>query len=174
VVWSNCYANGRPGACALYLAQHTLKPGASYATSVKWDQRSGQPLARVPTGTYRLTAPFSGSVGNHTTRFQLTPTASPGWITVTQADSGRHYSLHKGARLFVQLTGPANYTWSEPASSNGAVLERTAGSSGTIATATFVATSTGQVRVSAVDNPNCYPQCLPPSRLFDFTVSVVT
>ena len=70
--------------------------------------------------------------------------------------------------------GPAIYTWSEPVSSNGTVLERSVGSSGNIATATFVAKSTGQVRVTAIGNPNCYPQCLAPSRLFVLTVSVVT
>ncbi len=173
VVWNNCYANDRPGACALDLVAQTLKPGATYAKTVAWDQRSGQPPARVPTGSYRLTAHFSGTGGNHATRFQLTTTASPGWITVTQADSGRSYSLHKGARLFIQLMGPAIYTWSEPVSSNETVLERSVGSSGNIATATFVATSTGHARVTAIDSPNCYPQCLPPSRLFVLTVFVV-
>jgi hypothetical protein len=174
VVWNNCYANDRPGACALYLVAQTLKPGATYAKTVAWDQRSGQPPAQVPTGSYKLTAQFSGIAGNHATRFQLTTAASPRWITVTQADSGRSYSLHEGARLFIQLIGPANYTWSEPVPSNGTVLERSVGSSGNIATATFVAKSTGHVRVTAIDNPNCYPQCLPPSRLFVLTVSVVS
>jgi hypothetical protein len=173
VVWNNCYTNGRPGACALYLVAHTLKPGATYLTIVKWDQRSGQPPTRVSTGPYRLTTFFSGVAGIHTTRFQLTSAASPPSITVTQADSGRRFSMHKGARLFIQLTGPAIYTWTEPVSSNPTVLERSVGSSGNIATATFVATSTGQVRVTAIDNPNCYPQCLPPSRLFGIVVSVI-
>ena len=174
VVWNNCYANGRPGACALYLVAHSLKPGITLATIVEWNQRSGQPPIRVPTGSYRLTTLFSGVAGNHTARFQLTSAAAPHSITATQADSGRRFSLHKGARLFVQLTGPAIYTWTDPISSDATVLERTASSSGNIATATFVATSVGQVRVTAVDNPNCYPQCLPPSRLFELTVSVIT
>lgn len=174
VVWNNCYSNDRPGACALYLVAQTLKPGATYAKTVAWDQRSGQPPARVPTGTYQLTAHFSGIAGNDTTRFQLTTSASPRWITVTQADSGRSYSLHVGSRLFIQLIGPAIYTWSEPVSSKVSVLERLVGSSGNIATATFVARSTGRVRVTAIDNPNCYPQCLPPSRLFVVTISVVS
>ncbi len=173
VVWSNCYVDDQPGACALSLVAQTLNPGTSYARTVAWDQHSGQTPARVPTGRYQLTSQFSGVAGNHATGFQLTATALHRWITVTQADGGRRYSLHEGARLFIQLIGPAIYTWSEPVSSNGTVLERSVGSSGNIATATFVAKSTGQVRVTAIDNPNCYPQCLPPSRLFELTVSVV-
>jgi hypothetical protein len=173
VAWNNCYANDQPGACALYLVARTLKPGATYAKTFAWDQRSGPQPARVPTGTYHLTAQFSGIAGRHVARFDLTATASPRSITVTQADSGRRYTLHKGARLFIQLTGPTNFTWSEPVSSKETVLERSQGSSGDIATATFVAKSAGQVRVTAIDNPNCYPQCLPPSLLFALTVSVV-
>jgi len=173
VVWNNCYANDRPGACALYLVAHTLKPGTTFATTVKWNQQTGQPPTRASTGAYRLTARFSGISGRRTTGFELTAAAALQSITVTQADSGQRYSLQKGGRLFVQLVGPTDYTWTEPVSSNGAVLERSAGTSGDTATATFIGTSTGQVRVTAVDNPNCYPQCLPPSRLFSITVSVV-
>jgi hypothetical protein len=172
-VWNNCFVNDRPGACALYLVAHTLKPGATFATTVRWDQRAGQPPTRAPTGAYRLTAQVSDVAGHRTTSFELAATVSPESITVTQADEGGSYSLQKGGHLYVQLIGPANYTWSQPVSSNGAVLERSSGTSGAIATATFIGTSTGQVHVTAVDNPNCYPQCLPPSRLFSITVSVV-
>jgi hypothetical protein len=174
VVWNNCYANDRRGACALYLVAHTLNPGATYAKTVAWDQRSGQPPARVTTGTYHLTAHLSAITGTHATKFQLTTTASSQSITVTQADSGRSITLHEGARLYIQLTGPAIYTWTEPISSSGAVLMRSVGSSGNIATATFVAKSTGRVRVTAIGNPTCYPQCLIPSRLFVLTVSVIS
>jgi len=173
VVWNNCYASDQPGACALYLIARMLKPGATYAETFAWDQRSGQSRARVPRGTYQLTSQFSSISGNRATRFQLTTTTSPRSITVTEADNGRSYSLHEGDRLFIQLMGPAIYTWSEPVSSNGAVLELSVGSPGNIATATFVARSTGQARVTAVGNPSCYPQCLAPSRLFVLTVSVV-
>jgi hypothetical protein len=174
VVWNNCYVGDHPGACALYLVAQTLNPGSSYAKTVAWDQQSRLTPARVPTGRYQLTSRFSGVAGNYATGFQLTTTALHRWITVTQADGGRRYSLHEGARLFIQLIGPAIYTWSEPVSSNATVLERSVGSSGNIATATFVAKSKGRVRVTAIDNPNCYPQCLAPSRLFELTVSVVS
>jgi hypothetical protein len=75
VVWNNCYANDQPGVCALYLVLHSLKPGVTYARTFEWDQRSGSPPARVPKGTYRLTARFSGVSGNHKTKFQLTKVA---------------------------------------------------------------------------------------------------
>jgi hypothetical protein len=94
-------------------------------------------------------------------------------ITVIQADSGKSYALHRGDHLIAQLSGPSFYTWTEPASSNPVVLQRTAGSSGATGTATFVANAKGKAQVTAIDNPNCYPRCLPPSRLFEVAVSVV-
>ena len=97
---------------------------------------------------------------------------SPGTITVTQADSGRSYALHTGDRLVVQLSGPSNYTWTEPTSSDQAALQSTGGSSGASASAGFLAVAMGTVKVTATDNPNCYPKCLAPSRLFEVTVSV--
>lgn len=86
-------------------------------------------------------------------------------ITVTQADSGHRYQLRKGDRLKVRLSGSSVYTWTEPATSDKAVLRRTGGSSGPTASATFLATAEGKVDITAIDNPNCYPQCLAPSRL---------
>jgi hypothetical protein len=100
------------------------------------------------------------------------PGPATGTTTVTEADSGRSYSLHRGDRLVVNLSGPAIYTWTEPASSNGAVLARASGSSGATASAVFVAAVDGPASVSATDSPNCYPQCLPPTRLFQVNVSV--
>lgn len=78
----------------------------------------------------------------------------------------------KGDRLKVRLSGSSAYTWTEPATSDKAVLRRTGGSSGPTASATFLATAEGKVDITAIDNPNCYPQCLAPSRLFRVTVSV--
>jgi len=101
---------------------------------------------------------------------KLTPSRT---VTVTQADSGHNYRLHKGDLLDVQLSGPSIYTWTEPASANQAVLQRTGGSPGAMATATFTAVARGKVEVTAIDNPDCYPQCLPPSRLFEVMVTVV-
>ena len=64
-VWNNCYADDLPGACPQYLIARNLKPGATYSKTVEWDQRSGKPPTRVPTGVYELTTHFSGIAGNH-------------------------------------------------------------------------------------------------------------
>jgi hypothetical protein len=93
-------------------------------------------------------------------------------ITLTQADSGRSITLHRGDRLDVELSGPSLYAWTEPTSSKSAVLLRRSGSSGTEASGLFQAVRTGKTTVSAFDNPKCYPMCLPPSLLFDVSVSI--
>jgi len=172
-VWNGCYVNGHPGACALYLVVQSLEPGAAYTKTVSWDQRSGAAAARVPVGVYELSAQFSGIALRRTTRFDIAAKAPSGVVTVTQAESGRSYTLRHGEHLYVQLSGPSNYTWSAPVSSRQVVLARTQGTPGAIATATFVARSVGRVQVTAVDNPNCYPQCLAPSRPFVVKVSVI-
>lgn len=173
VEWSNCDVRDRPETCSPHLVAHTLAPGATYERTFAWNQLANLPLARVAAGTYQLRAKFIGVAGRRVTSFRLTGSAPTGSITVTLADSGRSFPLREGSRLTVQLVGPTIYTWSEPMSTNEAVLERTGGSSGANAVATFDALSAGQVRVTAIDNPNCYPQCLTPSRLFTVTISVV-
>jgi hypothetical protein len=95
-----------------------------------------------------------------------------GATTLTVADSGRRLNLRRGDRLVVNLTGSAIYTWTEPTSSDGVVLPRSVASPGATASATFVAAADGESTVSATANPNCYPQCLPPSRLFQVTISI--
>jgi hypothetical protein len=97
---------------------------------------------------------------------------APRTILATQADSGRHFTLHRGDRLVLRLAGPAIYTWSAPTTSNRAVLRRLSASSGKTASATFRAVAPGTVQLRAVDSPNCYPLCLPPSRLFSLSVTV--
>jgi hypothetical protein len=173
VVWSTCGGAGDLHACALYLMLETLQPGGTYTRTATWDQRSGAAAARVPTGVYELTVNINGLTGQASTKFNLTALTSPRTINVTLADSGRNYSLTRGARLVVQLSGPAIYTWTEPVSSNPAVLKRTVVSSANPAITTFIAEKTGKARVTAVGNPNCYPLCLMPSRLFTIIASVV-
>ena len=118
--------------------------------------------------------PVVGSTGTTPTTSLITtiPASSSRTITVNQADSGHSYTLHKGDQLLVQLSGPSIYTWTEPVSSNQDVLQRTEGSPGTTANATFLAVAVGNVNVTSTDNPNCYPQCLAPSRLFRVGVTV--
>jgi hypothetical protein len=88
-------------------------------------------------------------------------------ITVTLADSGHNYRLHRGDLLDVQLTGSSGVIWTEPASSNQAVLQRTGGSSGT---GTFVAGSHGKAQVTALGTPNCSEVC--PTYIVEFQVNV--
>ena len=171
--WSTCGAAGELQACALYLMLETLQPGGTYTRTATWDQRSGASGTRVPAGVYQLTVHFNGVTGQASTKFNLTPLTTPRTVDVTLADSGRSYSLTRGTRLVVQLSGPAIYTWTEPVSSNSPELKRTAGSSANPAITTFVAEKTGEARVTAVGGPKCYPQCLMPSRLFTIIASVV-
>jgi hypothetical protein len=92
-------------------------------------------------------------------------------ILVTQADNGHTYRLHKGDGLQVQLSGLSGVIWTEPASSNQGVLERTGGSSGATATGTFVARSDGKAQVTALGTPNCSGAC--PTYIVEFHVNVV-
>ncbi|HVB71844.1 MAG TPA: hypothetical protein VND83_10160 [Acidimicrobiales bacterium] len=90
-------------------------------------------------------------------------------VKVTQADAGATFDLRKGDKLVISLTGPTLYTWTVPVVSVPTVLDRLSGAPGH---ASFVAMGTGTTIVSAVDNPNCYPACLPPSRIFQVHVVV--
>ena len=93
-------------------------------------------------------------------------------INVTEADNGRAITMQQGDTLDVTLSGPSFYTWTQPSSSDEGVLQGSAGSSGSTASASFSAVASGQATVTAVDSPNCYPECLPPSLLFQINVSV--
>ena len=93
-------------------------------------------------------------------------------IAVTEADSGRSYTLHRGDQLDVELSGPSSYTWTKPTSSDQGALQPVPTSSGSTASASFVAVRPGEATVTATDDPNCYPECLAPSRLFEVSVSV--
>jgi hypothetical protein len=171
-VWSNCGGAGEFHACALYLMLETLRPGATYTKTDTWDQSSGASGARAPTGVYQLTVHFSGFAGQASTKFNLTALTPSRSVAVTPADSGRRFSLTRGVRLVVQLSSPTIYTWTEPISSNPAVLQRATASSANPAITTFIAEKIGEARVTAVGNPKCYPLCMMPSRLFTIIVSV--
>jgi hypothetical protein len=103
------------------------------------------------------------------------PPGQPTTVTVTEADSGKSYTLHRGDRLVVQLQS-SGYEWTEPASSNDTVLHRTGGSGGTSASATFSATAGGTADVTSTGDLPCRkatPPCMAPSRLFQVSVTVV-
>ncbi|MEO9180601.1 MAG: hypothetical protein ABI298_03005 [Acidimicrobiales bacterium] len=93
-------------------------------------------------------------------------------VALNNMDSGRHYTVHVGDRLNLALVGLPMYWWTEPTSSRQSVLARTGGSNGHRALANFVATAPGRVSVMAVENPNCSPECLPPTHLFQVIVIV--
>jgi hypothetical protein len=172
-VWGTCNADVPPETCPLYLIDLNLKPGHTYSKTESWDQLSGTPSTPASAGVYKLTTNFNGVAGHASTSFKLTSASLATTLTVTQVDSGRQYTLHLGDHLVVRLTGPSIYTWTASQSSNQAILQRTTSSSGSTSITSFVAEANGDVKVTATDNPNCYPQCLPPSRLFELTVSVV-
>ncbi len=72
VVWNNCYAHDRPGACAQFMMLHIMSAQGSYTFSKTWNQRSGSVSHFVPRGTYTLTSNYyeAGSVGTY--KFTLT------------------------------------------------------------------------------------------------------
>ena len=98
--------------------------------------------------------------------------SSPRVVAVTQVDGGRHVALHIGDRLAVRLSGPSNYTWTAPTSSKASIVRVLVGTGGRVASSSLVAVSIGTVRVTAIDNPNCYPMCLAPSQQFSLDVTV--
>ena len=89
--------------------------------------------------------------------------ASPARVVVSGADDGATLSLRRGDRLVVALAGPSMYTWSAPRADDPTLLARSGASAGH---ATFTVHRAGRTGVSAVDTPNCYPQCLAASRLW--------
>jgi hypothetical protein len=96
-------------------------------------------------------------------------------ITITQADSGHKYRIHIGDSVDVRLsTTTGSIIWSEPSSSNQEILQRTGGSAGTTATATFEAKARGTAQVGALGAPNCSTFCPLFIILFEVTVTVVS
>jgi hypothetical protein len=72
VVWNNCYTGDHPGACAMFLMLHVLKPKASYVLARSWNQRDGPQSKFVARGTYEVTSSSSGVSGFSRAQFTLT------------------------------------------------------------------------------------------------------
>jgi hypothetical protein len=72
VVWNNCYTGDHPGACAMFLMLHVLKPKASYVLARSWNQRDGPQSKFVPRGAYEVTSSSSGVSGFSRAKFTLT------------------------------------------------------------------------------------------------------
>jgi hypothetical protein len=107
-------------------------------------------------------------------RFRVTNTiATTHTVTATTSDGGRNFTLHPGDQFVLDLAGSSVYSWGSPASSNSTALrlDSFVMKLGNLS-ADFSALAVGTSRVTAVENPNCYPQCLPPSRLFQVNVTV--
>ena len=80
-----------------------------------------------------------------------------------------------GAAVEVTLTPDPGYHYSDPASSDQAVLREatlTAAPGGVIAE--FSAVQAGTAMLTATEDPNCRPQCGAPSRLWQATVVVTS
>ena len=99
-------------------------------------------------------------------------------VVVTQADSGRTFTLAPGTALVVRLRGSPQFLWSAPQSSDTSVL-RSEGSTSDPATGDavgrFAAVARGQAHVNAVQQAACAhrtPPCPTPIRLFTVTVDV--
>jgi hypothetical protein len=72
VMWNNCYAGDHPGACAMFLMLHVLKPKASYVIARSWNQRDGPQSKFVTRGTYEVMSSSSGVSGFTIAKFTLT------------------------------------------------------------------------------------------------------
>jgi hypothetical protein len=167
-VWGSCWFGGSRAPCADYLRHRVLAAGATYRDRLTWDQRSGHPDVTVPAGRYTFRANLLGVTLRTTTSFVLTRLRT---VTVTLADSGRHYNLAVGDILSLQL--PASpLIWTSAVSSDSQVMSLLPEMNPVAGRFVFEALATGSARVSAVGNPACYPQCLMPSTLFFVTVTV--
>jgi hypothetical protein len=121
----------------------------------------------VPAGRYTFNANFRG-LTLRTTTFVLIRSRR---ITVTLADSGRHYVLAVGDFLTVRLLA-SSLVWTSAVSSDPQILISPPKKNLVAGLFFFRALAPGTTRVSAVGNPACYPQCLMPSRLFFVTVTI--
>ena len=71
VVWNNCYADGRPGACSMYMMLHPINAKGLYRINKTWNQRSGVGDGFVARGTYQLTTNFSSPSTTDRITFEL-------------------------------------------------------------------------------------------------------
>jgi hypothetical protein len=122
-----------------------------------------QPLQTIPPATSTLSSTSATTSGPHT----------PGAVVVAEGTAGPVH-VQSGQEVEVDLSA-STQAWSEPQSSDQAVLVRISGSTSPdgSAHALFRAAAAGSASVfSAQAPPACYPHCLPPQRAFDVTVSV--
>jgi hypothetical protein len=103
---------------------------------------------------------------------------APMRIVLTEKDSGRTITVHRGDVVEVDLSAPVNGSrWTEPQSTDQTVARRTSGAAQTdgSAYAVFGAAGDGNARVWASRMPACSfstPRCYPPVGI-DFQVTIV-
>jgi hypothetical protein len=168
-VWGSCWFGGGPAPCAAdYLFHRTLAAGATYRDRLTWDQRTGHPDLAVPAVRYTFSASFLDLSLRTTTSFVLTRSRS---LTITLADSGRHYVLAVGNLMTVRLLA-SPLVWTTAVSSDPRVLISLPEMNSVAGLFVIRALAPGTAHVSAAGNPACYPQCLMASLLFFVTVTV--
>ncbi len=161
--WSYCSSIVKPEMCPQYLRVVNLAPRASYWATNAWSMTTN--AIPVAPGIYRLHVAFSGIAQLANTYFDVgVPLEAP--RVVSEAQSGTRVTLRVGHYLIVRLND-ALYRWGAVHSSNLKVLVE--GSSRFVS---FLAFSPGTATLRAVGTPQCYPQCLLPSRLFQLVVTV--
>lgn len=106
-------------------------------------------------------------------RVVVSNTRGPRTYVALLADSGKTFTIHVGDHFVLNLIGSNPYTWTVPTSNVAAVLALVGDSMGTTLRATYLAVAPGTVRISATNNPSCYPECLAPSRLYEVRVQVL-
>jgi hypothetical protein len=105
---------------------------------------------------------------------------APMRIVLTEKDSGRTITVHRGDLVEVDLSAPQQqpgWRWTEPQSTDETVAHRTSGAARNdgSADAVFGAAGDGNARVYASRMPACYfstPRCYPPVAI-DFQVTIV-
>lgn len=156
----------------------TSVPSTAPTTIAASGTGSGTVAGTTPATTPRTTTTAMPAPPPPPTTAVTTPPGGHQTITVTEADDGKSYTLHRGDTLDVGLAG-GTYHWTPPMSSDENVLRRTGAASGTAdggTWASFSAQSAGHADVSSTGDPPCRqasPPCMVPSRLFQVHVTVV-
>jgi hypothetical protein len=173
------------GACSsghahkLTAAGHTSSSTVDTATTV--DQATSPTGAASPSPTTATTRALLAQQPRSTASAAPTappPTANNNSVTVTEADDGQTFTLHRNQALSVSLSN--DNVWSEPQASSTQVLTRTSGSANGdgSAQATFAATGDGQTAVSADGRSHpqpcetANPPCMVPDHIVHFQVTV--
>lgn len=173
------YAQGSPqgpgqGSSGLLPPSTTPTTGLSGTVSSASGFASSSPGVVVP-GSISTPSPTTAP---STVTSTTVPGSSGQPIVLTRFDGGQVVTLAVGQTLAVDLTGSSFMPWTEPDTSDPAVLSRQSGSADAMtgdAYGTFLAVSPGKAVISSVGNPACRnvtPPCELPSQAWMVTVNV--